>query len=348
MLRAMWSAGSPHKPIRCFAAPCPTFATRLTHQFTHGIEVDGGTLYASTPEAVYSWAYDANTGAATNRRTVVSNMTSPSHPTRTLLLSRLQENTLLVSRGSGGNLDMLAASQDSGISQLRSFNLGTLADNSSYDYANDGTLMAWGLRNSVGVAEHPTAGGIWTVENSADQIHRLGEDIHKDNPGEEVNYHGVLGQESNTTGRNYGYPHCLALWNTTDFPDIGSMTVGSQFSFEESSETDDACNSEFVAPRLTFQVRLRPLIHHANNTGAHGPARHQVCPQGRPRLHCAARELEPRRARRLQAHRGQVGRERRAARGGRRQHDGVHRHCYQPRPVKVPRRVFPPRRARAR
>jgi hypothetical protein len=34
----------------------------------------------------------------------------------------------------------------------------------------------------VGIAEHPVSGGIYSVENSADQITRMGVDVHQDNP----------------------------------------------------------------------------------------------------------------------------------------------------------------------
>lgn len=99
---------------------------------------------------------------------------------------------LLVSRGSDGNVDDEAAEQSSGHSQLRAFNLTDLGqDDDPYDYM-DGVLLGWGLRNSVGVAEHPVTGGIYSVENSVDQLRRSGKDIHTNNPAEEMNFHSTL------------------------------------------------------------------------------------------------------------------------------------------------------------
>lgn len=115
--------------------------------------------------------------------------------------------------------------------------------------------MGWGLRNSVGVAEHPVTGGIYSVENSADQIERTGTDIHQDNPGEEMNYHGFLNDSTEDQDGNYGYPDCFALWGIDGFPDKGNMTVGSQFTLNPSDTLNDTtCAQDRVPPRLTFQV----------------------------------------------------------------------------------------------
>ncbi|KAL2016307.1 hypothetical protein VTK56DRAFT_3878 [Thermocarpiscus australiensis] len=231
-------------------------------ELTHGIELseDGRTLYASTVEAVYSWSYDPDAVSADNQRSVIFNMSNSDHVTRTLLLSRKQPGLLLVSRGSGENIDELAAQQSSGISQIRAFNISNITDSSRpYDYPNEGLLVGWGLRNSVGVAEHPVTGGIWSVENSADQIVRMGRDIHEDNPGEELNFHGYL-NDTSAMGANYGYPHCFALWNTTDFPERGDLTVGDQFVLDNTASLNDAaCARDFAPPRLTFRAHTAPL-----------------------------------------------------------------------------------------
>lgn len=186
-------------------------------------------------------------------------MSNSGHTSRTLLLSRRHPDYLLVSRGSAGNVDDEAESLDSGHSQLRAFNV-TGGSSSAYDYL-DGDLLGWGLRNSVGVAENPSDGGIWSVENSADELRRNGEDIHTNNPAEELNFHGYLnGSFKDSGSSNYGYPLCYALWSTDDFPDLGSLTTGDQFPVEETSSlTDDKCNADYVAPVLSFQAHMAPL-----------------------------------------------------------------------------------------
>jgi glucose/arabinose dehydrogenase len=238
--------------------------TDKEHQLNHAIELsdDGRTLYASTSESVYSWPYDPDRTTVENRRTLVHNMNPGGHPTRTLLLSRKVPGLLLISQGSAENIDPLAADRSSGLSQIRAFNLTNMTDDSQpYNYASDGLLIGWGLRNSVGVAEHPVTGGIFSVENSADEIHRRGQDIHEDNPGEELNFHGYL-NDSSSFGANYGYPNCFALWNTSDITERGNLTVGSQFVIDDSVNeaiTDETCARDYTPPRLTFRAHMAPL-----------------------------------------------------------------------------------------
>jgi len=111
----------------------------------------------------------------------------------------------------------------------------------------------------VGVAEEPLTGGLYSVENSADEIDRDGVDVHENNPGEEMNYHGFLNASTEDQGGNYGYPYCFALWNTS-IPDLGTMKVGSQFALDQNATINDTfCNADRVPPRLTFQAHMAPL-----------------------------------------------------------------------------------------
>ncbi|KUI53566.1 L-sorbosone dehydrogenase [Cytospora mali] len=194
---------------------------------------------------------------------------NPDHVSRTLLLSTKVNNTLLVSRGSSQNMDLVAAQLDSGHSQVRSFDISSLPDGRPYNYPSDGRLMGWGLRNSVGVAEHPVTGGIYSVENSIDQAERAGVDIHEDNPGEEMNFLGFLNCSTEEQGGNYGYPVCFALWHPAGFPERGNMTVGSQFALNITDTFNDTtCAQNYIPPRLTFQAHTAPLDILFDSTGS--------------------------------------------------------------------------------
>ncbi|KAK7747312.1 hypothetical protein SLS53_001565 [Cytospora paraplurivora] len=202
----------------------------------------------------------------------------PDHVTRTLLLSRKSPNTLLVSRGSSENMDPAALQIASGHSQVRAFDINDLPSDDGgrarpYNYPSEGRLLGWGLRNDVGVAEHPVTGAIYSVENSADELYRYGYDIHEDNPGEEMNFLGFLdgngngngnGSAGQQSGGNYGYPLCFALSNTDGFPGTGDMTVGSQFALGDviiNSQiiNDTTCARDYIPPRLTFQAHTAPM-----------------------------------------------------------------------------------------
>ncbi len=239
-------------------------------QLNHGLALskDGQTLYASSSEAAYSWPYDPDSGNVSGKNsTLVEGMSNGGHSTRTLLLSEKMDITLVVSRGSDSNIDMATLNLSSGHSQIKSF---VLDGAKTFDYNSEGKLLGWGLRNSVGVAEEPLYGGIYSVENSADEIQRDGKDIHTDNPGEEMNFHGYLnGTVAEEQGGNYGYPTCFAAWNVDDIPNKGSLKVGDQFASGTPNSTinDTFCASERIPPRLTFQAHMAPLDMKFNASG---------------------------------------------------------------------------------
>ncbi len=236
---------------------------------------DGKALYVSSMESVYRYSYNPDTATVADKTTLVTGMSHPDgggHVTRTLLLSKKQPDLLLVSRGSASNIDPTAAQQSSGVSQIRAFNISS--PTTPYDYTTDGLLVGWGLRNSVGVAEHPSTGTIWSVENSADNLAINNIDIHEDNPGEELNSHGTL---PHPAGSNHGYPTCYTLWNTTLpsalTPLFPNPTIGMQFPLSATTATSitATCGSGNYTPaRLTFQAHTAPLdikfLPSANNT----------------------------------------------------------------------------------
>ena len=240
-------------------------------QLNHGIALsrDGKTLYASTPEAAYSWDYDsASSTVSQTNKSIVTGMNTNDHTTRTLLIPQKVDGMLLVSRGSTSNIDPVAEMLSSGHSQIRAFNLTNITSK-GYSYNTDGLRLGWGLRNSVGVAEHPITGGIFSVENSVDSATRDGQDVHEDNPGEEMNFHGYLnGTKYASQGSNYGYPFCFAAWVPSDLPQSSNLTVGSQFAIGEMNNTNnDVYCAEQTPPRLTFQSHMAPLDLAFNNSG---------------------------------------------------------------------------------
>lgn len=211
---------------------------------------------------MFAWDYDASQGRTTSgSRDIVQGMgDAEGHTTRTLLLSKKVPDLLLVSRGSQGNIDLQTLDVTTGVSTIKAFNVSNVT-NSAYTHASDGLLLGWGLRNSVGVAEDPISGGIYSVENSVDNIQRSGKTISENNPGEEMNFHGYLnGTKSDVQGRNYGYPTCFAAWNVTEIPDFDG-TTGLQFAMGDQNATvnDTFCQNDRIAPRITFFSHMAPL-----------------------------------------------------------------------------------------
>ena len=181
---------------------------------------------------------------------------------------------MVISKGSMENIDILALDIATGSSQVKAFNLTNATE--PYDYNSEGLLLGWGLRNEVGIAEHPNSGGIWGVENSADGLFRHGVDVHRNNPAEKLNFLGYLnGTEYDRQGDNFGYPWCFAVWEADELPQNSSLAVGDQFAIDATPEsnnqnrTDDFC-AEQVPPRLSFQAHMAPLDIKFNNSGQEG------------------------------------------------------------------------------
>ena len=134
----------------------------LTLQLNHGIafSADGKTLFASSANDVFAYSYDAEKGTAGKAKNIITGMDQSDHQTRTLLVPRQNSDMLLVSRGSNDNIDKDTVNEDSGRSQIRIFTIADLMDSDSAVQYTDGKILGWGLRNSVGVADHPTTGEI--------------------------------------------------------------------------------------------------------------------------------------------------------------------------------------------
>lgn len=234
-------------------------------QLNHGLALahNGRKLYASNADSVLEWSYDQDSGTVgAETTTVVSGMANDGQVTRTLLISQKKPGMLVVSRGSNESPE--ASILSSGLGQIKAFNLSDPAS-LPFDFDTSGRLLGWGLYNAVGLDEHPATGGVFSMDNGADDVSRNGVDIHQSNPGDELNFHGFLNgtttvSSSHDQGSNYGYPNCYAVWNTS-IPDApAGLEVGEQFSVVDNSTLNDTtCQTAYVAPRLTFAPHQAPL-----------------------------------------------------------------------------------------
>ena len=239
---------------------------------THGITLssDGKTLYASSAEAVFSWPYDAAKSSVSGTGSNVVDIAHTSdgdHITRTLLFAKRQKDTLIVTRGSQSNVDFNSLDLTTGHCQIKSFPVQK-AKSAPQNFNTTGKLLGWGLRNSVGVAEHPLTGGIYSVDMGMDYATRDGKDISENNPGDELNYHGIIGKANDLNqGLNHGYPYCHAAWDVHAIPNRGDLVVGNQFlvgdvnhTFTANDSINDAvCAKERAAPVITLPPHNAPI-----------------------------------------------------------------------------------------
>jgi glucose/arabinose dehydrogenase len=117
---------------------------------------------------------------ATTPVTLVSGLPSGGHGTRTLVIG--PDNLMYVAAGSSCNV-CVESPQDSMRAAVTRFNLD----------GSGGRIFARGLRNSVGLAFHPTTGELWANNNDRDN---LGDNV----PPEHLN---IL-----KDGKWYGWPQC--------------------------------------------------------------------------------------------------------------------------------------------
>ncbi|KAF2670074.1 soluble quino protein glucose dehydrogenase, partial [Microthyrium microscopicum] len=240
--------------------------TPLNHGLT--LSPDGKTLYASSMTHVYAWPYDAKSMKTTGEaKSIITGFGARGgHSTRTLLALKKTPGTILVSRGSVGNLDPEARNVNSGDSQIRAFDVSDPFKEHKY---TDGYLVGWGLRNSVGLGEHPVDGGIWSNENGNDNMNRTGQGIHNDSPGEEINYHGTM-KNKERHGKNFGYPDCVAAWNIQGIPNNEGLSIGKQFTHDYSVSngvTDGKCQKDYIPPAITLPAHWAPIDIAFNTNG---------------------------------------------------------------------------------
>ena len=107
------------------------------------------------------------------------------HPTRTILTSKSSPDMLLVARGSNANVDTQTTDKGAGRCMIKSFSIKQIMQTPA-TYTTGGEIVGWGLRNIVGMGEDPVHGGVWSVENSMDDIRLNSKDVHNENPAEKL------------------------------------------------------------------------------------------------------------------------------------------------------------------
>lgn len=215
----------------------------------HAVRIHDGYLYASTPTTVYRWPYsggrDAITAAA---ETVVYSIpyANQGHSTRPIEFDG--SDRIYVNVGSAGNVD-----SDTARSSIKRFNLTTLP-NGGFDW-QDGEIFVYGMRNEVGLRIDAN-GQFWGVENGVDNLNYNGQDIHQDNPCEELNAFG--NPDEMAPGNFYGYPYCWSEYHWDQGEGVGSQWVHPQFA---STYNNTFCkNTTYVKPpALCLPAHNAPL-----------------------------------------------------------------------------------------
>lgn len=159
----------------------------------HGLAFHEGKLYVAGTQKIWRVDRSRDDGSRGQVTPIVSNMTDGGHWTRTILFGA--DGKLYVSMGSSCNVCKEKDPRRAAVVR----------------YNPDGTgeeIFAAGLRNSVGLAWHPTTKELWGTDNGRDL---LGDDT----PPDEIN---IIRQ-----GKNYGWPNCIA--DRVPDPEFGSPAI---------------------------------------------------------------------------------------------------------------------------
>ncbi|EHA52621.1 hypothetical protein MGG_04936 [Pyricularia oryzae 70-15] len=251
---------------------CVSSNTALTpvQSTNHGIDLsaDGKTLYTSSLASVTAFPYDAAAGTVGAGKAIITGMSiQGTHPTRAILVSKMNPDVLLVARGSQANVDTQTTSQTAGRSMIKTFSLKQITA-APVQYTAGGEVLGWGLRNVVGMAEDPVSGNVFSVENQMDDIRLGGRDVHNENPAERLAFHGNLNDTSNAQkGLNFGYPSCVPAWDTQQLGN--NLQVGDLFMPDGVPQASDCARR--AKGRLHFPAHTAPLdmAFNANATSAY-------------------------------------------------------------------------------
>ncbi|KAF3923814.1 hypothetical protein ABW21_db0201301 [Orbilia brochopaga] len=141
--------------------------------FTHAVlfSSDYKTLYASTPDLALSWSYDSRLFQVKGEAKVLVKGMALKNPlaiTRVMAIPKQYPNLLLVFRSAEGDDDVAASLISTGRSMIKIFDLSKVPTG-GYDYEKDGTVFAYGVRDSVDMTEDRYH-NFWNVDNGADVI----------------------------------------------------------------------------------------------------------------------------------------------------------------------------------
>ncbi|KAK7453287.1 hypothetical protein VKT23_011962 [Stygiomarasmius scandens] len=239
--------------------------------FTHGIQIEGSSLYVSTGAAVLVYEYNSQTKTVAQNQaplTLISGLPADGElTTHTLQLEKNEHGdttALYVGSGPLTNIDTTARDPASGRSQVRRF----LLPSSATQQWSSGEVIAFGIRNPAGLAFDPSTStrNLYIVENGAsiDNVTGLTADFVNDNPADEMELVAFTSSESSTPF--YGFPDCTTLWNPeadpVGNPEFINLPRGTQFSLRlDPSRDDEWCQDEEnnIKPALSFQAHSVPL-----------------------------------------------------------------------------------------
>jgi glucose/arabinose dehydrogenase len=197
------------------------------------VDENAGYLYAGTEAGVARWEYSDDSDTLGTRQDVV--VGQPSTGTHTYHTVHVFDGWLYVHSGSENNA-VAPASPDYDLNRsvLKRFNLANFSANAPFQWTA-GEVFAAGLRNMVGFTRN-AAGRMYGVVNGMDNLMYGGEDVHLNNPGDEL--------VRLVQGGRHGYPYCFTAQHILQ----GTTPVGAGTQLVSATDPT-APDPDFVNPR---------------------------------------------------------------------------------------------------
>jgi len=208
------------------------------------IDVANGYLYAGTTSGVKRWPYSPTATDGGAGEDVVTGQPATGHSKHTV---HVYDGYLYVQSGSSSNAsDPKSPEYDDERSLIRRFQLSGFNPATPFAWLS-GEVVTKGLRNANGFTKN-AAGRMYAVVNGLDDISYGGQNVHNDNPGEQV--------VEIAMGKAYGYPYCFTAQRVIAAGQV--VTPGTQLQF--GTVHDDAWCATHSSPPATFiQAHSAPL-----------------------------------------------------------------------------------------
>lgn len=209
------------------------------------LDVAGGYIYAGTLDGVKRWPYSAAATTGGAGEAVVTGQPSSGHPYHTV---HVYDGYLYVHSGSEANTsDPKSPEYDDDRSLIRRFALSSFVPGQPFAWLS-GQVVTVGLRNANGFTRN-AAGRIYAVVNGMDGTYYEGQDVHNDNPGEQI--------VEIAMGKRYGFPYC---WTAQRVVLPGGQVVppGTQLN-TSGTHTDAWCATSSSQPTTFVQAHSAPL-----------------------------------------------------------------------------------------
>jgi glucose/arabinose dehydrogenase len=221
-----------------------------------------GFLYAGSEQGVVRFAYSADVDALGEPEPVVVNQPSDgTHPYHTV---HVYDGMLYVHSGSENNAVAPAApAVDTNRAVLKRFDLNAFTPGEPFDWST-GEVVVSGIRNMVGFTRDAD-GRMFGVVNGIDDLSYDGQDIHLDNPGDDV-----IRIEQ---GASHGYPYCFTAQRVEGAD--GMVSPGTQLASAVTgldNPHDDAWCAENAALPVSFMPAHSAPLDIAFHPGAAVPA----------------------------------------------------------------------------